>query len=304
MTRWYRAYDGTVTDPKFGEIALVVECSCSVALSAWQAIPESCARLNEGGRFDATPRRVAVILGEPVKTIEAVFAEMRSMRMIDGDIVAAWAKRQFESDSSTEPSRKHREAMRNANATLHERPVTVAATEAQRVATRSDTDTDTEKKEGSLRSLATSVRDGDLDEAYRKLALAERPRKPAKARPRSSIADDAQPAAMDAQAASDAGLSADDFRVQWRKFRDYHRAKGSLMADWSAAWRTWLGNINEFKRGGNTNGKRTVHDAAREIHAGVVAGVITFPPRPPPVDVDAYFRERDLADGMLSEGRS
>jgi hypothetical protein len=26
------------------------------------------------------------------------------------------------------------------------------------------------------------------------------------------------------------------------KFRDYHHSKGSLMADWAAAWRTWWGN--------------------------------------------------------------
>lgn len=29
---------------------------------------------------------------------------------------------------------------------------------------------------------------------------------------------------------------------QARKFRDYHTSKGSLMADWPAAWRTWWGN--------------------------------------------------------------
>ena len=27
-----------------------------------------------------------------------------------------------------------------------------------------------------------------------------------------------------------------------QKFTDYHTAKGSLMADWQAAWRTWIGN--------------------------------------------------------------
>jgi len=30
--------------------------------------------------------------------------------------------------------------------------------------------------------------------------------------------------------------------AELEKFRDYHTAKGSTMADWQAAWRTWVGN--------------------------------------------------------------
>lgn len=30
--------------------------------------------------------------------------------------------------------------------------------------------------------------------------------------------------------------------AELQKFRDYHAAKGSVMADWQAAWRTWVGN--------------------------------------------------------------
>ena len=121
MTRWYRAYEGTVTDAKLGEVALVAECSRSVAIAAWHCVLESCAVVNDRGRFDVTPRRVAVILGEPLKVIETVFSELRSMGMIDGDLVHSWSKRQFESDSSTERSRKHRNARRNGDATLQER---------------------------------------------------------------------------------------------------------------------------------------------------------------------------------------
>jgi hypothetical protein len=64
MTRWYRAYEGTVTDPKLGEVALVAGCSRSVAIATWHAILEDCAAVNDSGRFETTPRRVAVILGE------------------------------------------------------------------------------------------------------------------------------------------------------------------------------------------------------------------------------------------------
>jgi hypothetical protein len=93
-----------VTDAKLGEVALVAGCSRAVAIATWHAILESCASVNQGGRFDTTSRRVAVILSEPVQIIDAVFAELDSLGMIEGNVATAWAKRQFESDSSTERS--------------------------------------------------------------------------------------------------------------------------------------------------------------------------------------------------------
>ena len=96
MTRWYRAYEGTVTDPKLGEVAMVAGCSRSVAIAAWHCILESCAVANDGGNFDATLRRVAVTLGEPLQVIEAVFSELENLKMIEGNHVCSWAKRQFE----------------------------------------------------------------------------------------------------------------------------------------------------------------------------------------------------------------
>lgn len=129
MARWYRAYEGTVTDAKLGEVALVAGCSRSVAIAAWHAILESAAAVNDGGRFNVTARRIAVILCEPVATIEAVMAEMTQIGMVSSDCVAAWARRQFESDSSTERSRKHRERRRNDDATLHGRCATPPYTE-------------------------------------------------------------------------------------------------------------------------------------------------------------------------------
>lgn len=34
--------------------------------------------------------------------------------------------------------------------------------------------------------------------------------------------------------------------VELPKFSDYHRAKGSVMLDWQAAWRTWVSNATKF----------------------------------------------------------
>ena len=113
MSRWYRSHVGLVTDAKLGEVALIAECSRAVVIAAWHALLESCASVNDAGRFDTTPRRVAAILAEPVSAIEAVFAAFVSLDMIAAGCVRSWTRRQFESDSSTERSRKHREAKRS-----------------------------------------------------------------------------------------------------------------------------------------------------------------------------------------------
>lgn len=66
-----------------------------------------------------------------------------------------------------------------------------------------------------------------------------------RAKARSSIPADWQPdqAGWEFASARDITLS-----VTVPKFRDYHIAKGSLMADWAAAWRTWCSNDVQFRR--------------------------------------------------------
>ena len=137
MSRWYRRYTGTVSDPKIAEAALVAECSKAVVIATWDMILESAAEENESGQFRATARNVAATLGEQVATIERVFLALESLEMIENCIVLAWSKRQFQSDSSTERSRKHR-ALKGGKE---------HATGMQRRATPPDTESDTEKKE-------------------------------------------------------------------------------------------------------------------------------------------------------------
>lgn len=142
MTRWYRAYEGTATDPKLGEVALVAECSRSVAIAVWHCILESAAAENRGGKFATTPRRIAVILGESPSVVERVMGEMQSLGMVGNESVTAWQRRQYESDSSTERSRKHRQRVRddssevrNGDATLQQQPATPSENREQRAET-------------------------------------------------------------------------------------------------------------------------------------------------------------------------
>jgi hypothetical protein len=147
MSRWYRAYEGTVTDGKLGEAALIAGCSRAIVIAAWHAVLESCAAANDGGRFDTTPRRIAAILAEPVATIEGAFAAFSGLGMIEAGRVCSWSRRQFESDSSTERSRKHREAKRNGDLMRGHALETSPQgdeTPMQRCATPPDTETETD----------------------------------------------------------------------------------------------------------------------------------------------------------------
>lgn len=63
--------------------------------------------------------------------------------------------------------------------------------------------------------------------------------------PESSLTDEFR------ETARRAGMPESDVPREFRRFVDHHAAKGSEMADWLAAWRTWLGNWQRFN--GKTN---------------------------------------------------
>ncbi len=205
MSRWYRAYEGTVTDAKLGEAALIAGCSRSVAIAAWHCLLESAATRNNCGGFDATPRRVAVILCEPPAQIEALFAAFDELGMIGNGAVAAWKRRQFQSDDSKERVARHRAKKRqeNANVTVGNGDVTPPETETDTYKKSSNEDVSVEPTPKPLtkrevidawqdrmvpqgfpairkitgqrdRQLAARLRDSTLDEWLQAMAALER----------------------------------------------------------------------------------------------------------------------------------
>lgn len=108
MSRWYRAYEGTVTDAKLAEAALIAGCSRSVAIAAWHCLLESAANRNNCGSYDATPRRVAAVLCEPPESITGLLAAFDELGLTGNGAVLAWKRRQFQSDDSKARVAKHR----------------------------------------------------------------------------------------------------------------------------------------------------------------------------------------------------
>lgn len=142
MSRWYRAYIGTVTDGKIAEAALIAEVSRSVAIAVWQCLLESAAERNNCGGYETTARRIAAILGETPATVEAMLSAFAELEMIANNAVSSWTKRQFQSDDSKERVAKHRAKKRQ------ETPKTDAVTAGNGDVTPSDTEADTDSELG------------------------------------------------------------------------------------------------------------------------------------------------------------
>jgi hypothetical protein len=92
----------------------------------------------------------------------------------------------------------------------------------------------------------------------------------------SRLPDDWQPSPEDrdaAIAALGAGRAADELA----KFRDHWKAQpGSkgVKSDWQATWRNWYRRAVEY--GAKNNGRRTVHDAARDLHENLLDRIAQF----------------------------
>lgn len=68
---------------------------------------------------------------------------------------------------------------------------------------------------------------------------------------RMQLPDDFKPNESSVESAKEKKL---DLNAELEKFRNYHQAKGSVMLDWQAAFRTWLGNAVTFSKAGKASG--------------------------------------------------
>lgn len=85
-----------------------------------------------------------------------------------------------------------------------------------------------------------------------------------RARARAPLPDDWAPTTGDIEHARERGFADQQIHAIARAFANHHRAKGNLMADWGAAWRTWCENEIKFQgnRGAPANAKSGIIDAA------------------------------------------
>lgn len=72
---------------------------------------------------------------------------------------------------------------------------------------------------------------------------------------------------MVAWAGRTVGYGRERCEAEVEAFLDYHRAKGSVMKDWDAAFRTWIRNSTKFGRGAPGPKRMTPQEAMEEQFA-------------------------------------
>ncbi len=244
MSRWWRAYDEAVDDPKLGALN-------DRQHRAWFNL--CCITSQNGGKLPPVAA-IAFKLRMTVEKAKAIVAELVALKLFDvaDDGVIAphnWSGRQFQSDVSTERVKQFRQRQRNVSSTVSETPP------------------DTEQKQ--ITEQISSLRSDSAP---------KRTRARTRAKPRVPLPDLWQIDQQDWDYATERGFPPDQIRQMGAAFGNHHRGKGSLMADWHAAWRTWCENEIKFSsnRGNGNERRKTVHDAAREFHENLLERIAEF----------------------------
>ena len=118
----------------------------------------------------------------------------------------------------------------------------------------------------------------------------------AKAKPRCQIPDGWHPNADGQALAASRGL---DLGETLARFTDHHRAKGSLMADWNAAWGTWCRSPYNIPKHTRSTQSRPVKSGFWEVQGGAfdealpLAGQIRTAPAAP-YDIDLHAEGASL----------
>lgn len=263
---WFKLHHGAVSDPKWLAIADIAGSSPATVYGTFSwALDYASQREDRGSIAGIDLQDIASFFRVPLAEVERIFAAFVRRGLIAGERIAKWVKRQGEAigvlKSAVSPSklkspgarrtaawrqRKH-ETLRQPDlfAASHP-PVTASQTGVTVTGQDKDSESDCALPSGaSARARSAPV-----------VNLAEE--KTARAARRTRLPPDWQPGPEGCAYAARLGYDEGWIGRQADRFSDHHRARGTLMADWAAAWRTWVGRAEDF--GGNAGPGRTGGD--------------------------------------------
>lgn len=246
VSQWVRLWEDMPNDPKWRVVARRSGRPVSEVLAVFIHMMINAREWAHRGELDGWNDEVVAIATDcETEHVTAICNAMDGL-VTDGKKLRGWEKRQPKrEDNSTERVREHRERGR-AERTLERDETHCNEHETVRNAPEAEEKREDKKDSPPKSSLRSDLAPPQIGRQTENLGATVAVDKPKRAKPRMKIDPDAQPTEKDRESATEAGLSPEQFRAQWRTFRDHHLAKGSLMADWGAAWRQWLGNVDRF----------------------------------------------------------
>ncbi len=154
---WFRMYGDAIDNDKLRLLAFE---------DRWHFMALCCCMtqgIQDGSSDVLVRRRVAVKLGLQISELENLEQRLREVDLIgDGLVPLKWDERQFQSDSSTERMRKHREKKNGGKSNACDDVTDV--TKVKRHSDVLDTDTDTDTDKDKNQNLLSSTDDVVVDE--------------------------------------------------------------------------------------------------------------------------------------------
>jgi hypothetical protein len=216
----------------------------------------------------AGSKSIAALLRVPLKVIDRVLPELAADGCIElrpGDLVIPnfiEAQESRQSDKARQKASRERARLGLSHVTKRDEPVTKRddpsrdVTEPSHAVTRGHTASLLDQTRSDQRSpsaplaggdTATAARVGDPEEAT---TAPRKPRGGARKRPNVEMPQNWAPSADHREKGRKLGLDVARVDAEAERFRDHHRARGAVFADWDAAFRNWLGNVPKFNASG------------------------------------------------------
>ena len=244
---WLRWYHGTVTDPKWRVIAKRAGCTVADVIAVWATMLEAASQRTQpnaterGELFGWCAEDVSALLDIDEAQIEKIQAAMQG-KVLDGKKLTGWSRRQPKrEDGSADRAKAWREKKKLVAEARSE------SSEKDENATERNRTQPNARVEESRRELTTMG-----------IANANPPSVREFVKRAKQLPDGWTPSTSHRGLAGTLGVDADD---EAERFRDFHTAKGSVMKDWEAAFRTWLRNANRFASRDGRSAERPSLDA-------------------------------------------
>lgn len=244
--QWFRMYSEAVDDEKLRLLAFE---------DRWHFVALMCCKnaglLDAGDSLTMLHRKLAVKLGVQLRELEAIGARLAEVGLIDAETFQplAWDARQFQSDSSADRVRKHREKKRQQNQMV-EGHVT-QCNEVKRYSNVTVTPSDTETETDTDNSLSLRSRESGRAQTVEPEINTAKPRR---SQTGTRLPDGWEPSDEDVAFARRERPDV-DWRAEADGFRDYWHAKagaGARKVDWSATWRNWIRRADGMRKPAQT----------------------------------------------------